>query len=162
MNGSEVTFTNDRVFIDNIEIGVLQNKVYTLKRPDIEAFSADDEVFMDDGHTEGDMPVSSGVSVRDSLKLELLHKRFAHTNIAGIKELIKCESCDGLNNITHQQSSPNTFHCEACAMAKLTTKSRDPSKKLRRQLTAVNKELYFHVVYSDVLGPMQVRSASGH
>ena len=47
-------------------------------------------------------------------------------------------------------------------MAKLTTKSRDQTKKLRRQLTAVNKELYFHVVYSDVLGPMQVRSASGH
>ena len=101
MNESEVTFTNHRIFMDNIEIGVLQNKVYTLKRPDIEAFSADDEVFMDDGHTERDMPVSSGVSVRDSLKLELLHKRFAHTNIADIKKLIQCESCDGLNNITH-------------------------------------------------------------
>ena len=36
-NGSSITFTNDKVFIDSIEIGTLDNKLYVLnRRPDVE------------------------------------------------------------------------------------------------------------------------------
>ena len=162
-NGSSITFTNNKVFIDNIEIGTLENKLYVLnRRPDVEVLHSED--FADDGHHEGNFSHDERniIKSKESLKVELLHKRFAHTNVAHIKELIRCGACDGLDEITHHQSSPDHFHCDACAMAKATTKSRDPSKKLRRNLTAVNKDLYFHVVYSDVIGPMQVKSVSGH
>ena len=162
-SGSTITFTNNKVLINNNEIGFLDNKLYILKkRPEDEALNTED--FADDGHSERLYSEAENEELigKETLKIELLHKRFAHTNVADIKELIRCGACDGFDNITHQQSSPSHFHCEACAMAKATTKSRDPTKKLRRNLTAVNKDLYFHVVYSDLIGPMQVRSVAGH
>ena len=163
-SGREVTFTNNRVFIDDIEIGVISNKLYVLnKRPEYEeeeAHSAE-EVFVNDGHIEQDHNIISKDSTISSLKIDLLHKRFAHTNVASIKELIRCGACDGLERITHQQASPNTYHCEACSMAKATKHSRDPSKKAKRNLTAVSKELYFQAVYTDLIGPMQVRAPGG-
>ena len=163
-SGREVTFTDNRVFIDDIEIGVISNKLYVLnKRPEYEeeeAHSAE-EVFVNDGHIEQDHNIISKDSTISSLKIDLLHKRFAHTNVASIKELIRCGACDGLERITHQQASPNTYHCEACSMAKATKHSRDPSKKAKRNLTAVSKELYFQAVYTDLIGPMQVRAPGG-
>ena len=133
------------------------------KRPEYEeeeAHSAE-EVFVNDGHIEQDQNIITKDSTISSLKIDLLHKRFAHTNVASIKELIRCGACDGLERITHQQASPNTYHCEACSMAKATKHSRDPSKKAKRNLTAVSKELYFQAVYTDLIGPMQVRAPGG-
>jgi hypothetical protein len=162
--GAEVTFTHNRVFINDKLVGVLDDKLYStaISRqcgPDSAVF-ASEEYYADDGHVE--ITGTNQNKNSHSLKLELLHKRFCHTNIFALKELIKCQACDGLNSITHQQSSPNSFHCEACAMAKATTQARDPTKKLRRNLSAVTKELYFQAVYTDVLGPMQVRAPGGY
>ena len=159
--GKSVTFTNDRVFIDDVEIGVLSKKLYVLnKTPEYEEAHFTEGSFVDDGHIEQDQLSISKQSL-NSLKIDLLHKRFAHTNVATIKDIIKCGACIGLEKITHQQASPDTFHCEACALAKATQRSRDPSKKLRRNLSAVTKELYFQAVYTDLLGPMQVRAPGG-
>ena len=159
--GKEVTFTTDRVFVDGVEIGVLMNKLYVLnKGPEYEDTHFIEGNFVDDGHVEQDETFISKDSV-NSLKIDLLHKRFAHTNVAAIKDIIKCGACVGLERVTHQQASPETFHCEACSLAKATQRSRDPSKKLRRNLSAVTKELYFQAVYTDLLGPMQVRAPGG-
>ena len=161
-SGREITFTNERVYIDDVEIGVLTNKLYVLKKgPEYEEAHFTETNFVDDGHIEQDHNLISKESI-NNLKVELLHKRFAHTNVAAIKDVIKCGACVGLQKITHQQASPDTFHCEACSLAKATKQSRDPSKKLRRNLCAVTKELYFQAVYTDLLGPMQVRAPGGY
>ena len=99
--GKEVTFTNDRVFIDDVEIGVLMNKLYVLnKGPEYEETHFMEGNFVDDGHIEQDQTFISKESI-NSLKIELLQKRFAHTNVAAIKDIIKCGACIGLEKITH-------------------------------------------------------------
>ena len=62
--------------------------------------------------------------------IELLHRRYGHTNIEDIKALARLEAVTGYN-ISPQKSNPQQFHCEACTMSKAVQQSRDTTKNYR-------------------------------
>jgi hypothetical protein len=73
--------------------------------------------------------------------MELLHRRYSHTNIDDIKALVRLEAVSGYN-ISPEKANPQHFHCDACAMSKATKQSRDTTKQLPRPcLTPEKKEL---------------------
>ena len=60
-------------------------------------------------------------------KLDLLHRRFGHTDVAEIQRLIQTGAVDGIELKAHQVRE--NFHCDACHIAKMTKKSRNPALK---------------------------------
>ncbi len=111
-DGAKVTFTNNGVFLNGKQVGRLSNNLYAISnRPEQQV-----EDYVNDGH-QLVTHISIG-DLQDNQKLKLLHKRFAHTNISDIKELIRYNAVEGLEKITHRHASPNHFTCEACSMCR--------------------------------------------
>jgi hypothetical protein len=155
--GRSVTFTCDKVFVDGVAIGELENNLYVLRRREEEINNVviEDDIFLNDSAEE--------VGESHSLKptLELLHRRFGHLNIGMIERLLHTGAVDGAHIPPHL-CREDKFHCDACAMSKAVQHRRDPTKKLRRNMVTVNKTLYFHLVYTDLLGPIQVEGVGGY
>ena len=154
-NGKNVLFTKDHVIVDGNVIGSLSGKLYVrnIEEEFCAPCVAEDEIFNDDNIV---------LQQNETPTIELLHRRYGHTNIEDIKALARLEAVTGYN-ISPQKSNPQQFHCEACAMSKAVQQSRDTTKKLPRPcVTAEKKELYFNCVYTDLIGPMQTKSTKGH
>jgi hypothetical protein len=152
--GKAVTFTHDRVFLGGKVIGKLSGKLYVRNtEEDFCALSvAEDEIYSND---------NVKLARTESPSMELLHRRYGHTNIDDIKALVRLEAVSGYN-ISQEKANPLHFHCDACATSKATKKSRDSTKKLPRPcLTSEKKELYFDCVYTDLIGPIQTKSTNG-
>ncbi len=96
------------------------------------------------------------------LTLGLLHKRFGHVDTNKIKQVLSNNAVNGL--VLSQNQIRHKHFCEHCIMAKSTqqTMQKDkstallPSKRIRR----IDRELYFEVVHSDLIGPIQVESVN--
>ena len=140
-------------------IGQLLNKLYILNRTllthnDNTFEDADnDELFANDvllTTLEDTEPIFDFNLRRD---IDLLHRRYAHVDVSTLLRMVRENAVDGLRIPAHV-ADPNRFHCESCRLAKATQLNRDPSLGLRRQFERVNKDLYFNVVWSDVLGPI--------
>ena len=156
-SGKSVTFTNDKVFLNGKPIGQLDGKLYykNIENDFCTPSVAEDDSFYDD-------KIHLLNEEQESPTMELLHRRFGHTNIADLKALIRLEAVIG-HQISAEKSNPEQFNCDSCAICKATKQSRDPTKSAPRPiLTAVKKDLYFDCVYTDVIGPMQTKGTKGH
>ena len=92
--GRSVTFTCDKVFVDGVAIGELENNLYVLRRREEEINNVviEDDIFLDDSAEEvADIP-----SLKPSL--ELLHRRFGHLNMAIIERLLNTGAVDGAHH----------------------------------------------------------------
>jgi hypothetical protein len=166
--GARVTFTTNKVFLNSAEIGSLSGKLYTVNSSSFMSDDADVAGLSDDiESTSVDFihndyaDVSPASNSHLSHSIELLHRRFGHVDIAMINRMLARDSVDGLH-IAPSVSNPNKFHCEACSLAKAAKQSRVYEKRQRRHLAVVNKDLYFHCVYSDVLGPINPVAIGGY
>jgi hypothetical protein len=94
------------------------------------------------------------------LTLDLLHKRFGHVDTNKIKQVLSNNAVNGLE--LSQSQIRHKHFCEHCIMAKSTKNSMHkdkstallPSKRIRH----INRDLYFEVVHTDLIGPIQVES----
>ncbi len=68
--------------------------------------------------------------------------------------MVRLNTADGLLAALHVLKK-NKFHCDSCSLAKEVQCDRDPSLGLKSYFERVNKDLYFTVVWSDVLGPVE-------
>ena len=140
-SGRSVTFTKDKVFLNDKLIGRLNEKLY-FKFVESDFCSpsvAEDESFYDDKlHLLNEE--------QESPSMELLHRRYGHTNIADLKALLRLEAVTG-HRISAEKSNPDQFHCDSCAICKATKQSRDPTKSAPRPIvTADKKELFFDLL----------------
>ena len=92
--------------------------------------------------------------------IDLLHRRLAHTDVNMLLRMVRSNTADGLLAAPHVLNK-NKFHCDACSLAKAVQRDRYPSLGLKRSFERVNKDLYFTVVWSDVLGPIQPVALGG-
>ena len=156
-SGQTVTFTKDKVFLNDKIIGRLNGKLYFkyVESDFCSPLVAEDEFFHDDKlHLLNED--------QESPSIELLHRRYGHTNIADLKSLIRLEAVTG-HRISAEKSNSDQFNCDSCAICKATKQSRDSSKSAPRPIVTANKkELYFDCVCTDVIGPMQIKSTKGY
>ena len=169
-----------------VVIGTLTNNLYVSKSESFITLSTSDSIFVSEesdiqsenksevfiSHkwhipdvnnidTPGDLAnINTLSTTKDDLTLDFLHKRFGHADVNKIKQLLRQSAVDGLE-IQNDSLTPKHY-CEHCIIAKSTVHSMHrgkssgilPSKRIRH----VNKELYFEMVTSDLLGPIQVAS----
>jgi hypothetical protein len=99
----------------------------------------------------------------NDLTVDLLHRRFGHVDPNKIIQLLRREAVDGLQ-ISRDKLRP-MHYCEHCIIAKATqhSMSKDkstailPSKRVRR----INRDKFFEIVHTDLIGPLQVESING-
>jgi len=142
--GNTVSFTDSEVLLNGVLIGKLDEHLYSVKpvlfnsqsdahvelQPAApktrletnEAEFADEFVLHEYELMKNDLTASDR-------KLDLLHRRFGHTDVAEIQRLIYTHAVDGIELKSHQVREH--FHCDACHIAKMTKKSRQPSLKFR-------------------------------
>ena len=87
-SGKAVTFTEDRVYLDGKVIGKLSGKLYVKNTEEdfCAPCVAEDEVFSND---------NIELAQTESPSMELLHRRYGHTNIDDIKALVRLEAVSG-------------------------------------------------------------------
>ena len=93
---------------------------------------------------------------------ELYHQRFTHVSQNVIQNIVKHKCVRGIKIMDGSLKNPH--FCEHCALSKATVHS--PKHELstnqeRRVRRDVDIRLYFQVLSSDVLGPMQVQGLNG-
>ena len=160
--GRTVTFSLDNVFLDSEVIGRLTNRLYTY-HPSSTQSTDEDEIhgvfdFANDLFTAESSPPMHLDLQRD---FDLIHRRFGHVDVAILRRMVSRNSVDGMTVSAHA-ADPNRFHCADCAITKAQKLSRIPSLGQRRNLGAVNKSLFFNVVWSDVLGPITPTALGGY
>ena len=93
---------------------------------------------------------------------ELYHQRFTHVFQNAIRNMVKHKCVRGIKIMDGSLKNPH--FCEHCTLSKATIHS--PKHELstcqeRRVRRDVDIRLYFQVLSSDVLGPMQVQGLNG-
>ena len=170
--GQTLSFSKDKVCLDGTPIGSLEDKLYVLRStvPTVDVNTAsttvndaavDDILIANDVLTSEEEDTEQRFDFNLRRDIDLLHRRFAHTDVNMIYAMLRYNSVDGLRIPAHV-ASPHRFHCEACALCKATTVARDPKFKQPRDLGRVQKDLYFRVVWTDVLGPVQPVALGGY
>ena len=93
---------------------------------------------------------------------ELYHQRFTHVSLNVIRNIVKNKSVSGIKILDGSLKLPH--FCEHCALSKATVHtpkhelSTSQERRIRRD---VDLRLFFQVLSSDVLGPMQVQGLNG-
>ena len=159
--GHQVTFTETDVLYDGASIGTLDAKLY---RTTPSVFNVQDQshdaVESDEIHIPEYELVKNDLTSSDR-HLDLLHRRFGHTNVAEIQKLISVNAVDGLGLKAHQVKEQ--FHCDSCHIAKAVRKSRDPSLKFRSpDRSAIKADNLFNLVHADLIGPLSTESIRGN
>lgn len=176
--GNTVSFTDSEVLLNGVSIGKLDEHLYSVKpvlfnsqrdahvelQPETVAapktrLETDEAEFADEFVLHEYELMKNDLTASDR-KLDLLHRRFGHTDVAEIQRLIHTHAVDGIELKPHQVRE--NFHCDACHIAKMTKKSRDPSLKFRLpNRKAVEHENFFNLVHADLIGPLSVQSIHG-
>ena len=162
--GKSITFKKDHAYIDGELFGSLQKGLYILsgKYSGASVRASDDEILLvSDVSSIDDTESEQTLDINLRRDLDLPHRRFGHCDIHLVLRMIRLNTCDGLKVAAHV-SDPNRFSCDSCLTCKARKVSRNPYLKLRRNDSAVNKDLYFKVLWSDVLGPLEPTALNGY
>ena len=158
---SEFAFTGDETEQENdVEVRpdvkeTNKTSIFTSHKWCPQNFKEDRDEFMNDDVDE----LGEFGTKHQHLTIDLLHKRFGHADVNKIKQLLRRGAVDGLD-ITYDKLRPTHF-CEHCVIAKSTKHTmhkKFSTNSMRKTVKQVQKDLFFEIVTTDLIGPIQVES----